>query len=477
MLERTGAAPTPDAGPASRPAPRPGASRLHGLDLARGLAVLGMFAAHTAMPPDLTLADPTTWAGVVNGRSAILFATLAGVSLALMSGRTTPPRGAGLATARRRVLVRAACLLVLGGLVQFLVTGVAVILEFYALLLAASVVVLHWRARRLFLLAAGLAVLTPPVRAALVGLESAGLLGSGGVLGQLTVSGTYPALVWSAFVVAGLGVGRLDLTRARVGAGLAVSGVLLAVAGYGGSWLIAPVAGTPGPDGPGLPGSAPYESSLYLDPGDGSTQLPGSSPTEVPGAEADLDGMVCSGAPSIGWSCYDPLPGPAADEDVADVAPEKAPENLWAANWAAVRSSLDLWTFTTSSPHSSTTFEVVGSGGVALTVIAACLGLVRLLGRLRWLVRPLTAVGSMPLTAYCGHLLALAVVGVVGTGEEFAAFEESSFGTGVSWTQWYLFAAVTLVLCTVWARVLGRGPLERLVAWVVRRAVAERPVA
>ncbi|MEZ0494507.1 heparan-alpha-glucosaminide N-acetyltransferase domain-containing protein [Kineococcus sp. TBRC 1896] len=476
MLERTDAAPAPDADPASRTALHPRAPRLHGVDLARGLAVLGMFAAHTAMPPDLTLGDPTTWAGVVNGRSAILFATLAGVSLALVSGRTTPPRGAALATARRRVLVRAACLLVLGGLVQFLVTDVAVILEFYGLLLAASVVVLHWRARRLFLLAAGLAVLTPPARAVLVALQSEGLLGSGGVLGQLTVSGTYPALVWSAFVVAGLGVGRLDLTRARVRTGLALSGVLLAVAGYGGSWLLAPAAGTPGTGGSG---SGPYESSLYLGSGDGSTELPGD--------RVDPDGVACSGAPSIGWSCYGSLPGLAPGEDPSVVAPEDLTPagltsgDLWAADWAAVRGDLDLWTFTTSSPHTSTTFEVVGSGGVALTVVAACLGLVRSLGRLHWIVRPLTAVGSMPLTAYCGHLVALAVLGVVGAGEEFAPSGWPGSGTGVStgvsWTEWYVFAAVALVLCTVWARVLGRGPLERLVARVVRRAVPGPPVA
>ena len=56
--------------------------RLFGLDAARGLALLGMFAAHTLA---------TTGETVVDGRSAILFATVAGASLGLITGGATPP--------------------------------------------------------------------------------------------------------------------------------------------------------------------------------------------------------------------------------------------------------------------------------------------------------------------------------------------------------------------------------------------------
>lgn len=74
--------------------------RLLGIDLARGLALIGMMAAHFMLSTTPELLNPTTWGGLVNGRSSILFATLAGVSLALTTGRTTPPTGDDLIAAR-----------------------------------------------------------------------------------------------------------------------------------------------------------------------------------------------------------------------------------------------------------------------------------------------------------------------------------------------------------------------------------------
>ena len=63
--------------------PGGGASRVVAVDVARGLAVLGMFAAH--MWPRVELDER-----VFDGRSAILFATLAGISLGLSSGGARP---------------------------------------------------------------------------------------------------------------------------------------------------------------------------------------------------------------------------------------------------------------------------------------------------------------------------------------------------------------------------------------------------
>src|SRR6186713_1079185 len=59
--------------------------RLFGPDLARGIALLGMFAAHVAFEGDEHWYD---------GRPSILFATVAGVSLGLITGGAEPaPRG------------------------------------------------------------------------------------------------------------------------------------------------------------------------------------------------------------------------------------------------------------------------------------------------------------------------------------------------------------------------------------------------
>ena len=58
-----------------------GPARIGGVDLARGLAVLGMFAAHLLwITEPFDVLEPDTWIAVVSGRSSILFATLAGVS-------------------------------------------------------------------------------------------------------------------------------------------------------------------------------------------------------------------------------------------------------------------------------------------------------------------------------------------------------------------------------------------------------------
>ena len=89
--------------------------RIGGLDVARGLAVLGMFGAHLDIGGELTT-DPSSWAALVDGRSSILFATLAGVSIALLSGRTRPAEDVDLVRARLRIAVRAAWIFVLGGM-------------------------------------------------------------------------------------------------------------------------------------------------------------------------------------------------------------------------------------------------------------------------------------------------------------------------------------------------------------------------
>lgn len=94
--------PTPvsTASPAPAPSRRPwwptrrapGKVRFVGLDAARGLAVSGMVIAHTAsIGPLGESAD--AWLGFAHGRSSILFATIAGVSLTLLSGGRVPPSG------------------------------------------------------------------------------------------------------------------------------------------------------------------------------------------------------------------------------------------------------------------------------------------------------------------------------------------------------------------------------------------------
>ena len=128
--------------------------RVVGLDVARALAVFGMLGAHVgAVASDVGLL-PSSWLGVVNGRSSILFAVLAGISVALLSGRTVPVHGDDLVRARVRIFVRAAWVLVIGGALEALGTDIDIILGVYAVLFVLALPFLRWPPRRL-LLAAG----------------------------------------------------------------------------------------------------------------------------------------------------------------------------------------------------------------------------------------------------------------------------------------------------------------------------------
>ncbi|MFS4507630.1 heparan-alpha-glucosaminide N-acetyltransferase domain-containing protein [Clavibacter sp. Sh2141] len=346
-----------------RPAPDP--RRLRGIDAARGLAVLGMMAAHVAVPRTLELGDPASWLAITDGRSSILFATLAGVSIALMSGRERPVDGGDLARVRLRILVRAACLFLLGGLLAALQTYVAVILEVYAVLFVAVLPLLRWRASRLLALAAVAAVALPVATTALaIHFDGAAMRPDPFVV--LVITGHYPALTWVVFAIAGLGIGRLALGSARVQLLLVTVGAGLAVLAYGGSAL--------------------------------------------------LEGAVA--APPPGWEFI-----------------------------------------LSTTPHEGSPFEVVGSGGFAIAVIGLCLRLAALLPAV---LLPLEAVGTLALTVYATHIVLIDLIAPEG---------DLIADDGV----YLAFAAVTVVLCLLWTRILGRGPLERALGVVAGRAADPAP--
>jgi len=345
-----------------RPRPRDRAPRVVGLDVARALAVFGMLGAHVgAVAPDVA-PEPSTWLGIVNGRSSILFAVLAGVSLALLSGRTVPLTGEQLGRARTRVLVRAAWLFAIGGALEALGTDIDVILGVYAVLFVLALPFLRWPPRRLLVAAGVLAVLTPPADLLLAQYLDA-TDSSETPFVSLTVTGAYPALIWWTFVLVGLAVGRCDLASGQVRARLAVAGAGLAVLGYSGGWLTAQ------------------------------------------------------------WV----VAGPHSDYG----RPEE-----WDPAWLAG-----------ARPHSGTTFEIAGSVGVALVVIAVCLVVA---DRLPTATFPVASVGSMALTVYSAQIVAIWATGA----EEYADNRT-----------WVAYLAVTVVLATTWRLVLGRGPLERLLTW------------
>lgn len=208
-----------------------GPSRIGGVDLARGLAVLGMFAAHLLwITEPFAFGDPATWVAVADGRSSILFATLAGVSIGLVTGGASPLARPAMGLARGRLAVRAAVLWVLG--IVLILTGVPVyvILPAYAILFLLALPFTALSARVLLPVAGAIAVVMPFVQVLLDALplwETA----PGSDL-SLVLGWHYPFTTWIAFVLAGLGVARAGITRLRVQLWLVGAGAALAFAGY-----------------------------------------------------------------------------------------------------------------------------------------------------------------------------------------------------------------------------------------------------
>lgn len=341
-------------------------SRLLGLDVARGLAVLGMFGAHLGAPDEFLLGDPGTWAAVVHGRSSILFAVLAGVSIALLSGgrsryETVGDPDAARARARVRIIVRALVIFLIGVGLTALDTNILVILEFYAVMFLLALPMLRWRARSLFLLAGVWAIVSPVVVLLLGAVVEAYGGDEDNLIAELFVSGGYPVIAWMTFLWFGMGIGRLDLTSTPVVTRLAGAGLLLAVVGT--------VLGIATTDP-----STPTVHATYA--GEGVIVEPDWS---------SLLGMTA---------------------------------------------------------HSGTTFEIVGSSGVAAVVIALCLLIAR---PLRAGLFPVESVGATALSAYSLHVVAYALL-----------FPDDEPTAG----SWGWFTLTALVLCSVWRLVVGRGPFE-----------------
>lgn len=348
----------------------PAVVRLVGLDVARCLALLGMVAAHVLDdrgPDD----DLTLTAQLVDGRASALFAVLAGVSLALMSGRTTPPAGRPLRRVTAGLAVRALLVAVLGLALGELESGLAVILTYYGVLFLMGLPFLGLRARPLFALAFGWVVVGPVVsqlvRPHLPARQFASpafdqLEDPGRLLSELLFTGYYPCVPWLAYLLLGLALGRIDLASRVVATRLVITGLTVAVVAFVVSrsfteqpWVLRRL----------VPDAASY--------GDVSTG----------GALVDaISGGMHGTTPSGG---------------------------SWA--WLLV-----------VAPHSGTPFDLLESGASAVAVIGLCLAVVALLGRRsRRAVAIAFGAGTMTLSLYSLHV-------VMRTERFWPAEEPSSFG-------------------------------------------------
>ena len=356
-----------------------GRPRLIGVDVARGLALIGMIASHSFDTIDDT-GNPTLVHAIAGGRSAATFVLVAGVSLAFLSGRTTPRSGPERNGIRAGLAVRAVLIGAMGLALGLLypVNGVEGILPVYGLMFLLAIPLLYRPPLSLIGIAAALIALAPVLIVATADAELpyAGVRADPtfstlvhdpvGLLVQLFLTGVYPAVVYLSYLCVGLAIGRLDLSARRVGWWLLGGGLALAVLARGASALL-----------------------LY----------------RMGGLARLLE------AGGLG----------------------NDPEHVNALLWEESKPPTSWWYLAVPAPHAYSPIDLLHTLGSAAAVLGAALLLTRvpLVARLLW---PLAAVGSMSLTLYSAHLVFLATP--VPEDQDVLLFVSMLAGTLVLATAW-----------------------------------------
>lgn len=212
-----------DVGAASRP-------RLVGLDVARGLAILGMIIVNVGPLPATSLLHRLYL--FPYGRASILFVTVAGLGMGYL-----------LANRRRRLwsdlLWRVLLLFTLGLALQTMTDRVSIILQTYAVLFLLAPLLWRLSSRALVAITAILTVLGPSfivyhdvVHPWHKGLQGVALTTApDDVLFSMALSGPYPLASWTTPFIVGLLLARVDVRQDRTTRRMVVWGALAAVGG------------------------------------------------------------------------------------------------------------------------------------------------------------------------------------------------------------------------------------------------------
>lgn len=327
----------------------PSKVRVFGVDLARGIALVAMITSH-CFDPLSGDGRPTLTVMTVMGRSATLFVTVAGISLAFLTGGRRPVRGDARRAASTGILVRALLIGVIGLVLGHFAGDLDVILPYYGLFFLLAIPFTGLRPRSLAGLVAALTVIGPLVLLASFALDLESeidgnpaftdlITDPAGLLLDFLVTGTYPAVTYLAYLCAGLAIGRLDLSSTRVAARLLGGGLALAVTAW-------------------------FTSSLLLFRLGGLQNLQDAASGETDPARA-RNVILWDPAPADSW---------------------------W---WLALRGH-----------HSGTPFDMLHTLGVAMAVLGAAL-LVTRYPTVRRLLWPVGVAGTMTLTIYSAHAVTL----------------------------------------------------------------------
>ena len=382
------------------------AGRLIGLDAARGIALFAMMITHI-----FALSDPAglpTWAALFAGRASALFAVLAGCSLVL-STRSRMGETGRLRDAATSVLIRSAAIVVIGLCLGTVSSLLAVILVNYGIMFAIAMLFLRLRARSLFVIAVLWMLLSPALSMLIrseFGLEPMYLSISWFDLATpLTMLGD---LVFTGYypILAWLSYILLGMAVAKVDIGKHLRSLF--AAGLG----------------------------LFL---------------------------VGKG---VSWFLLNVAGGGAALVRVSELHGTDLTSALFTGSYG-VTPTTSWWWLAIAGPHSGTPFDLLATAGTTLMTIAACQAVAELLGARTWVLAPLTAAGSMPLSVYSAHVVLL---------ESTRLWVENNPMLGGSvmgphTVEFGLHAIVFIGFALVWKLAIGaHGPLEAGMAAIIRSA-------
>jgi uncharacterized membrane protein len=318
-------------------------ARVIGVDVARGLALLGMIAVHIfdTLHGNNT---PSKTHQVLAGHALATFVLLAGVSLTFITKRSRTgsllPDAAALAT-------RALVITLIGlALNSALDPDINVILPYYGLMFLLAIPLLRRSSPVLIGISIGLVLLAPLVVLASFNTNLpddeptlAALIHPVELFSPLLVTGSYPIVAYMAFICVGMVIGRLDLSNRVAAVRLTVGGAVLAA----GSWLL---------------------STLILFQFGGLQHLRAAAPLKV--SPQDAQNIIL-------WE----------------------PDTV--SSW---------WWLVERAPYTTTPFRMVHDLGIAMACLGLSLLITRSRLARRTL-GPLAAAGAMTLTLYTAHVIVL----------------------------------------------------------------------
>ncbi|MGK4585016.1 DUF418 domain-containing protein [Kitasatospora sp. HPMI-4] len=416
--------------------------RLLAVDVLRALAVFGMVWMHfvptgwlEATPMGHEWPGPLEWLnGFLDTRARSVFFLLAGVSVALLSGGAAPLAGAAMRRARARIAVRAGVLFLLGLCLEQ-VSGVGNIITAYTGWLLFLIPWTRLRARILFAASGVLALAVPVFQIAKAnwGQDWSFLppVGPGAPqlpegLAVLAHPGEWLAVFQSylfdvdtfyalPLLLAGLGIGRLNLRERAVRVRMAVTGTAVAVGGWLASWLILHPLGQ---------GAAIDRFTTAL-----------MAPPPPPPAASD-----------------GPLTGPPPMPEMPPM-----PKVPWAELWAMSKPGPGIAEYSA--------LQIGWTVGVSLALLG---GLLLLTERQVWrrTLWPLAATGGMAMTWY--FVQDVITNRFLGKGPGGIGHAPQSL------IPYVVYTVVALAASVLWRRVFRRGPLEELVHRTTAAAVPRR---